>query len=188
VAVTLDDPWEDPLTTQTSRHAARISAVSFIIFMAAGCSGDLPADDADEVELVTGALVGAWTSQDIGTVGATGSWTDVGGTHTVRGAGADIYGTADAFRFAYQDFTGDVTVTARLSSLEKKNSWTKAVVMIRQDLTAGAKNVATVVSPTASNKYRQQVRSSAGGHSDFRGTGHIRPHRTSLPRRTLDRS
>ena len=151
------------LTTPTSRHAARISAVSLVIFMAAGCSGSLPADDPDEVELVTGALVGAWTSQDIGTVGAAGSWTEVNGTHTLRGAGADIYSTADAFRFAYQDFTGDVTVTARVSSLEKKNNWTKAVVMIRQDLTDGSKNVATVVSPTSSNRYRQQVRSSTGG-------------------------
>jgi parallel beta-helix repeat protein len=153
------------VTIQTRRSRSnRPAAIFLLILAAAGCGGDpRPADHADQVEMVTGALVGAWTSQDIGTVGVNGSWTEASGTHTLRGGGADIYGTADAFRFAYQDFTGDVTVTARLSTLENKNSWTKAVVMIRQDLTNGSKNVATVVSPIATNKYRQQVRSSAGG-------------------------
>jgi regulation of enolase protein 1 (concanavalin A-like superfamily) len=129
---------------------------------------DLPdgtRDDSAELEQQSLALVGAWSAQDIGSVGAAGSWSEVSGTHTVRGAGADFYGTADAFRFVYQDFTGDVTVTARVQSLENKNAWTKAAVMIRQDLTAGAKNVATVVSPTASNKFRQQVRSASNGSS-----------------------
>src|SRR5262249_29956228 len=41
-----------------------------------------------------------WSSGDIGSVGRAGSTTVSGGTYTVQGAGADIYGTADAFRFA----------------------------------------------------------------------------------------
>jgi regulation of enolase protein 1 (concanavalin A-like superfamily) len=125
---------------------------------------DVPADEG-EIEQQSHALVGAWSAQDIGAVGTIGNWSEANGTHTVRGAGADIYGTADAFRFVYQDVSGDVTITARVQSLENKNTWTKAAVMIRQDLTAGAKNVATVVSPTASNKFRQQVRSASNGSS-----------------------
>jgi fibronectin type 3 domain-containing protein len=100
-----------------------------------------------------------------------GSWSESAGTHTVNGAGADIYGTADAFRFAYQTVSGDVTVTARLQSLQNRNTWTKAVVMIREDLTAGAKNVAAVVSPTASNNYRMQVRSATGGSTSSTNPG-----------------
>ena len=105
-----------------------------------------------------------FATQDIGNIGsAPGSWSESGGTHTVKGSGGDIYGTADAFRFAYQTISGDVTITARVQSLTAPNVWTKAVVMIREDLTAGAKNVATLLSPTAANKYRQQVRTGAGG-------------------------
>ena len=147
-------------STRNSPHRLMV----LLMAAAAGCTGEwMGGEAAPEPELVQAALVGAWTSQDIGSVGATGNWGEVNGTHTMNGAGADIYGTADAFRFAYQDFTGDVTVTARVSSLQNRHAWTKAVVMIRQDLTAGSKNVATVLSPTASNRYRQQVRNTTGG-------------------------
>jgi regulation of enolase protein 1 (concanavalin A-like superfamily) len=168
-----------PLTPTCTRPFPRpaITLALTLTALLAGCDvGWAPAEhggDEEGVErgserqldLQTGALVGAWSSQDIGAVGTAGSWTESGGSHTVKASGADFYGTADAFRFVYQDFTGDVTVTARVSSLENKNSWTKAAVMIRQDLTAGSKNVATVVSPTSTNKYRQQVRNAAGGSS-----------------------
>jgi hypothetical protein len=106
-----------------------------------------------------------WTSQDIGSVGATGSSTEASGkqTVTVKGAGADIYGNADAFRFVHQAVTGDATIVARIDSLTATNSWTKAVVMIREDVTPGARNVAVVLSPTAVNKYRVQSRAAAAG-------------------------
>src|SRR5205814_10095429 len=99
----------------------------------------------------------------IGTVGAPGSWTLSGGTHTVKGSGADIYGTADAFRFVHQPITGDVTIIAKVASLTATNAWTKAALMIREDLTSGSRNVTALVSPTSTNKYRLQVRSAAGG-------------------------
>ena len=103
-----------------------------------------------------------FATQDIGNVVLAGSWGEASGTHTIKGAGGDIYGKADAFRFAYQTINGDVTITARVQSLTATNTWTKAVVMIREDLTAGSRNVAAVVSPTAANKYRLQVRTAAG--------------------------
>ena len=37
-----------------------------------------------------------------------------GGTFTVKGAGADIAGTADAFHFLYQTMTGNGSITARI--------------------------------------------------------------------------
>jgi hypothetical protein len=52
-----------------------------------------------------------------------------------------------------------------VQSLSNTNVWAKAVVMIRENDTAGARNVATVVSPTPTNKYRRQARTSAGGTS-----------------------
>jgi regulation of enolase protein 1 (concanavalin A-like superfamily) len=104
-----------------------------------------------------------FSSQDIGAVGAAGSWAEAAGVHTLKGAGGDIYGAADGFRFAHQTITGDVTITARVQSLQATNVWSKAVVMIREDLSPGARNVAALVSPTAANKYRLQMRATAGG-------------------------
>jgi hypothetical protein len=43
-------------------------------------------------------LPSPWTTRDIGAVGASGSASYSNGTFTVRGAGADVWGTADASR------------------------------------------------------------------------------------------
>ena len=105
----------------------------------------------------------AWLSQDIGAVGAAGSFTDGGATLTVRGAGADIYGAADEGHFAYRTVTGDVTIVARVATLQNTNTWTKAGVMIRDGLAAGARNVFALTSPTPTNKFRLQSRTATGG-------------------------
>ena len=144
---------------------AAAALVTLVAMSLVGCGPSAEGQDFQEVEQHQRALVGEWTSQDIGSPNTAGSWSLAGGTHTVQGAGADIWNSADEFHFAYQDFTGDVTVTARVASLENQNKWTKAAVMIREELTAGSRYVATVVSPTSSNRFRQQVRSTTGGGS-----------------------
>src|SRR3712207_4595055 len=58
---------------------------------------------------VTTALPPGWHSRDIGSVGLAGSANESGGTFTVKGAGADIWGTADGFHYAYRMVTGDAT-------------------------------------------------------------------------------
>src|SRR6185436_19114387 len=65
------------------------------------------------------SLPSGWQSGDLGAVGV------------VRGAGADIWGTADAFRLAYQTLSGDGQIVARVASVQNINAWTKAGVMIR---------------------------------------------------------
>jgi hypothetical protein len=58
------------------------------------------------------AFPGGWANQDIGAVGKAGSsafdWTT--NIWTVKGAGADIWNTADAFQYVYQSMTGDGVV------------------------------------------------------------------------------
>jgi hypothetical protein len=77
-----------------------------------------------------------WTHQEIGAVGAKGdaSYAPSTGVFTVKGGGADIWGTADAFHFAYQTMSGDGALVARVASVQNINSWTKAGVMIRETL------------------------------------------------------
>jgi hypothetical protein len=104
-----------------------------------------------------------WTSQDIGSVGKTGSVTLANDTFTVKGAGADIYKTADAFKYVFQSVTGDATITARVASVQAADAWTKAGVMMRVGTTADAVNVFALCTPSTNNGYRTQVRASQGG-------------------------
>ena len=104
-----------------------------------------------------------WSSQDLGAVAAAGNFAQSGSTYTVKGSGADIWGAADEFRYVHQSLAGDGSVVARLGSIQNVATWTKAGVMMRDGLTAGAKNVFMFASSTATNGYRWQVRAAAGG-------------------------
>src|SRR5262249_28452491 len=54
------------------------------------------------VNSASSTLPTPWAAQDIGSGGAVGSASALNGAFTVRGAGDDIWGTADAFQFVYQ--------------------------------------------------------------------------------------
>jgi predicted amidohydrolase/regulation of enolase protein 1 (concanavalin A-like superfamily) len=95
----------------------------------------------------TGGLPAPWQTGDIGAVGVTGTAHAGDGTFPVEGAGADIWGTADAFRFVWQPITGDVDIVARVASIEWVHEWTKGGVMIREQLTAGSPHAFMLVSP-----------------------------------------
>jgi regulation of enolase protein 1 (concanavalin A-like superfamily) len=90
----------------------------------------------------------AWTGRDIGAVAAAGSDADELVRHTVSGSGADIWGTADEFRFASRTWNGDGTLIARVASIEDTYPWAKAGVMFRESLDANARFVAVVVTPS----------------------------------------
>ena len=49
---------------------------------------------------------------DVGAPSIAGSATYSGGTYTVAGSGADIWGTSDQFRFVYYSLSGNATITA----------------------------------------------------------------------------
>jgi regulation of enolase protein 1 (concanavalin A-like superfamily) len=89
------------------------------------------------------ALPSGWLDQDIGSVGLAGSASYSNGTYTVTGAGTQIYGTADAFNYAYQPLSGDGTILARLVSLQGGSGYVSAGVMIRESLNAGSTNAKT---------------------------------------------
>jgi len=81
---------------------------------------------------------------DIGTPGQAGSAGYNNGTFTVNGAGARIYGTADAFNFVYQSLTGDGTIVARLVSWQgTAEPYASVGVMIRDTLDPAAANEKT---------------------------------------------
>jgi regulation of enolase protein 1 (concanavalin A-like superfamily) len=126
----------------------------------------LPVDQTGlwvKVATATGALPAGWSTQDIGSVGLAGSASTANGTYTLTGAGADIWGTADAFRFAGRTLAGDGSIVARVASMTNTDPWAKAGVMIRESLNANSTTATMAVTP--SNGIAFQSRLTTGGSS-----------------------
>jgi hypothetical protein len=106
-----------------------------------------------------------WSNRDIGAVATAGSATHADGTFTIEGSGADIWGTADEFHFASTSRSGDFDVTAHVADVENVNRWTKAGLMVREALDAGARHAAILATPTSEKPVSFQRRPVAGGTS-----------------------
>jgi hypothetical protein len=61
--------------------------------------------------------------------------------------GADVWGTADQFRYAYKRLSGDGSITALVENVVNSWGWAKAGVMIREGLDPGSAHAMTVVTP-----------------------------------------
>jgi len=110
-----------------------------------------------------------WLNQDVGAVGTRGSASFANNTFSVKGAGADIWGTADAFQYVYQQVTGDIQIAARVDSVENTNAFAKAGVMLRQFTTATSAHVILDVRPDGSLEF--MTRSTDGGATTFLAGG-----------------
>lgn len=131
--------------------------------------------------LAAQSLPSGWSSTDIGAVGASGHASASGGTFTVRGAGADIWNTADAFHFAYVPLSGDGAVIARVASLQRTHHWAKAGVMMRETLAAGSKHASMIVSPERGLAFQRRVLTS-GPSTNTPGLLEAPPHWVRLAR------
>jgi len=114
-------------------------------------------------------LPAGWTDADVGAVGAAGSasWTTGanGGTYSVTGAGADVWGTTDALHYAYKPLTGDGSIVARVASIQNVNAWTKAGVMMRNSLSPSAAQAFMLVAASSAKGTPFQRRVSDGNTS-----------------------
>src|SRR5687767_7711162 len=115
------------------------------------------------VPVARAALPEPWTSTDIGSVGLAGSGSETGGQFTVRGSGADIFGTADAFHYVYQRLNGNTQIVARMTSVQATHAWSKAGVMIREGLTANSRHAFALLSGSSGVSF--QSRATTGGSS-----------------------
>jgi outer membrane protein assembly factor BamB len=107
----------------------------------------------------------AWTCTDIGMPLPLPPGTDSlsSGTWNETGGGGDIWGTADAFHFAYQTVAADGTVTAHVTAQQNTNVWAKAGVMMRATTDPGSPYYAVFVTP--GNGIAVQYRTAQGGTS-----------------------
>ena len=116
-------------------------------------------------------LPSGWSHQDIGAVGMAGSASYDSGTttFTVKGAGADIWGTADAFQFAYTTLSGDGSIVARVKTVSTEAAWVKVGVMLRDTLDPSSKQALMLVSNTKGLAF--QRRTATAGVSTNTGGG-----------------
>lgn len=115
-------------------------------------------------------LPSGWSSRDIGSVGASGAASSDSSAFYVRGSGADIWGSSDAFQFAYRSLTGDGEIVARVYSVDYLHAWSKAGVMMRESLSASSKHAFMLISAGKGGAF--QRRPYSGGesvHSDAGG-------------------
>jgi hypothetical protein len=106
---------------------------------------------------------GLGNNADIGNVDPAGSYSFDGVTHTIEADGGDIWGSDDAFHYAYQQVSGDTQMTVRPTSLANTNTWAKAGVMIRDDLDPNSTHVFMAV--TVGQGVALQGRDVKGGGS-----------------------
>lgn len=112
-----------------------------------------------------GNLPAGWSSQDVGAVSAAGSASFDAGMFTVKGSGADVWGTADEFHFAHTTMSGDFSITARVVAVQNVSQWTKAGLMIRESLAPNARHGFAVATPSTVKGTAFQYRDVAGGTS-----------------------
>lgn len=108
-----------------------------------------------------------WTNRDIGAVAAAGSavWNPQAGELTVQGSRADVWNRADEFHFTQTPVTGDFTIYTTVASVENVNIWTKAGLMVREGLAAGARHASLFVTPTTAKGMAFQRRLAVNGLS-----------------------
>ncbi|GAB3655221.1 hypothetical protein GCM10027589_14310 [Actinocorallia lasiicapitis] len=108
-------------------------------------------------------LPAGWAHQDVGPVGLAGNAYLDGRTYVVTGGGADIWGTADQFHYAYRSLPGDGSIVARIVTQENTSPWGKAGVMIKQSTTAGSAYAALMLTPENGLNLQTGFNTNVGG-------------------------
>ena len=94
------------------------------------------------------ALPSPWLDTDVGAPPLAGSAAYAGGVFTLKGSGADIFGTSDQFNYLYQATTGNGTIVARVASLTNTSSNAKAGVIWKASTTAGSPYILIAAAPS----------------------------------------
>lgn len=111
-----------------------------------------------------------WSTQDVGNIGVAGSacYNSSSGTFVLNGSGDDIWGTQDAFRFAYKTIVGDGEIITRIVDQDQTNEWNKCGIMVRESLSEGSRNA--FIALTSGNGATFQYRATTDGISNNTNT------------------
>lgn len=122
-----------------------------------------------------------WRNSDIGTP-RPGNANLEGSEFTTAASGVDIWGNSDSFHYIYQPIAGDVSVTARVTSVDAVNPWAKAGVMIRDGLGADAKNAFVGITVANGATFQRRV-ATAGTTVSTKQSAIVPPYWVRLVRR-----
>jgi regulation of enolase protein 1 (concanavalin A-like superfamily) len=158
--------------TKIGSQSMSLPLTAYVGFAVASHDQALTATTAvTDVAVVEAPLPAGWASSVIGAPPVSGFSVVVGSSLAVAGAGADIYGVSDQFRYAYTRVSGDVDVSAHVASLQYVDAWSKAGVMIRTSLSPDAANALMLTSAGDGLVFQRRP---AGGYETFHtsvGTG-----------------
>lgn len=90
---------------------------------------------------------------------------------TVKGGGADVWGSADAFRYVYQPLHGDGTIVARVAQAQGTQAWVKTGVMIRESLSADSAQGFMIVSVAKGLAFQRRLATGGLSVSTSGGAG-----------------
>jgi hypothetical protein len=136
----------------------------------------------EQAKLARSAILPApWEGQDVGAVTIPGMSSFADGVFGLRASGADIWNQADAFHFVSQPLSGDVTLIARVVSLENTNVWCKAGVMVRQSFDPDTVNVFMCLSPVGNVAFQWRLKPGAAEEC-VHGSQSVPPYWVKLTR------
>ncbi len=88
---------------------------------------------------------------------------------TMTGSGADIWGTADQFHFAYKRLSGVGSITAKVVSMTNTHNSAKAGVMIRESLEPDAAHTMVDIQPMNEVQFLRRTQTEAESEADGQG-------------------
>jgi len=109
-----------------------------------------------------------FVNQDIGSPQLAGSAIPMETGWDVLAGGVDIWENADQFHFVFKEVTGDFDFAVRVERFEPAHLYSKAGLMIRENLTAESAHLMFLVFPTNESRnnnlggYEMQFRPAAG--------------------------
>lgn len=109
------------------------------------------------------AIPSPWTTHSIGAPDQTGSATYSGGTFTVKGNGADVWGGDDSPQFMNQSLAGDGEIVAKVNSETNTDYYAKAGVMIKDSVNYGSQYGAMMFYPNGSSRFQYGFNTSVTG-------------------------
>ena len=103
-----------------------------------------------------------WVSADVGSPLFAGDASYLNGVYTINGAGGDIWGTQDEFRYVYQTLQGNGEIVARVTAQEDTDDWAKSGIMIKQSTSPLSPYILLAVTPNNGIAFQHSFNSDLG--------------------------
>jgi hypothetical protein len=101
-------------------------------------------------------------SGDVGAVAEAGFSAVDGGTLTVSGSGAGIYGSLDGFHYTWKQLIGNGQITARIASQTNTSDDAVAGIMLREKLTANSRFAFAFTTPGVGSAMAYRATTASG--------------------------